>query len=77
MNPLASLRPLALFSLRTLLVSVTGLAIVGASGMVFAQEPAANATTPGAIVKVQAQSMSEKSSTKQNGAPVLPKEMMR
>ena len=39
--------------------------------------PKMNATTPGAIVKVQAQSMSEKSSTKQNGAPVLPKEMMR
>lgn len=34
-------------------------------------------TTPGAIVKVPVQSISEKSSTKQNSAPVLPKEMMR
>ena len=39
--------------------------------------PRMAATTPGAIVKVQAQSMSEKSSTKQNSAPVLPKEIMR
>ena len=39
--------------------------------------PRMAATTPGAIVKVRAQSISEKSSTKQNSAPVLPKEMMR
>ncbi len=39
--------------------------------------PKMAATAPGAIVKVEAQSISEKSSTKQNGAPVLPKEMMR
>ena len=39
--------------------------------------PKMAATAPSAIVKVQAQSLSEKSSTKQNGAPVLPKEMMR
>ena len=39
--------------------------------------PKMTATLPGLAVKVQAQSLSEKSSTKQNGAPVLPKEMMR
>ena len=39
--------------------------------------PKMAATVPGTVVKVQTQSLSEKSSTKQNGAPVLPREMMR
>ena len=39
--------------------------------------PKMAATAPGAIIKVQAQPISEKSSPKQNSAPVLPKEMMR
>ena len=39
--------------------------------------PKMAATAPGAIVKVQAQPISVKSSPKQNSAPVLPKEMMR
>ncbi len=39
--------------------------------------PKMAATAPSAIVKVPVQSISEKSSTKQNSAPVLPKEMMR
>ena len=39
--------------------------------------PKMAATAPSAIVKVQAQPISEKSSLKQNSAPVLPKEMMR
>lgn len=39
--------------------------------------PKMAATLPGLAVKVQVQSLSEKSITKQNGAPVLPREMMR
>ena len=49
MMSLALLRPLALFARQTFSASVIGLALTSSGLMALGQEPAANATTPGAL----------------------------